>query len=55
VIPKGIRWEKPKDWQKAPRGARAGIQGIKDTELRAKIPYGLSLAICLACERELKV
>jgi hypothetical protein len=54
VIPEGIKWKKPKTWQDAPRGARTGTQGIKDAELRAKIPYGLSLAVCLACERELK-
>lgn len=53
VFPEGIKWQKPKDWVKAPRGSKVGTQGIKDKDLRAKIPYGLSFAICIACEREL--
>jgi len=40
---------------RAPRGSHiGGTQGIKSSEERAKIPYGLSLAICIACEEELK-
>jgi len=69
VIPEGIKWKKPKKWEKAPRGSKSGVQGIDGhyvkktypenrsnyifgSELRAKIPYGLSEAICLACESE---
>jgi hypothetical protein len=52
VLP-DVKWDKPKTWVKAPRGSRTGTQGIKDSALRAKIPYGLSLAVCLACEREM--
>jgi len=37
-------------WEKAPRGSRTGTQGIKDPAERAKIPYGLSLALCKATE-----
>jgi len=55
VLPSGIKWAKPKKWQKAPRGSKKGIQGfVRLPELRAKIPYGLSEVICLACEKELK-
>lgn len=36
----------------APRGAKTGTQGIKGTSERAKIPYGLSLAFLLACEKD---
>ena len=54
VMPKRIKWKKPKPWQKAPRGSNTGLQGITDRDLRAKIPYGLSLAICKACEKEIK-
>lgn len=53
VIPKRVKWKEPKKWEYAPRGSRKGIQGIKRADLRAKIPYGLSLAICLACEKEI--
>lgn len=38
------------EWEKAPRGSRKGTQGIKDPAERAKIPYGLSLALCRAVE-----
>jgi len=64
-----IEWRKPRKWQKAPRGSKSGTQGVtgktvkawpsnmadfvRKPELRAKIPYGLSLAVCLACEKEL--
>jgi site-specific DNA-cytosine methylase len=34
----------------APRGSRTGTQGIKGAHLRAKIPYGFSLAVCKAME-----
>lgn len=41
---------------RTPRGSKlSGIQSLKTPEERAKIPYSLSLAICEACERELKV
>jgi hypothetical protein len=45
--------------EKASRSAKSGVQGINNSfsnlgsrgkDLRAKIPYGLSLAVCLACE-----
>lgn len=36
---------------RAPREAKTGTQGLKDSASRAKIPYGLSLAICIACEK----
>jgi site-specific DNA-cytosine methylase len=48
--------------EKASRSAKAGTQAINNSfsnlgsrgaELRAKIPYGLSEAVCLACEIEL--
>ena len=32
-----------------------GTQSLKLAEERAKIPYGLSLAVCLACEEALKL
>lgn len=38
--------------ERAPRGTQAGLQRIKTPELRAKIPYDLSMAICKACEKE---
>jgi len=41
--------------ERSPRGShKTGIQSLKNPELRAKIPYGLSLAICFACEKEFK-
>lgn len=68
VLP-DVDWKKPKKWQKAPRNSKQGTQGITDKvikawpsnmesfvrapELRAKIPYPLSMAVCLACEKEL--
>jgi hypothetical protein len=48
--------------QKASRSAKSGLQGINNSfsnlgmrgkDERAKIPYGLSLAVCEACEKEL--
>lgn len=48
--------------ERAMRGSKRGTQGIiknrfynsiRSAELRSKIPYGLSLAVCLACEKEL--
>jgi len=37
---------------RAPRGSRTegSVQGIKDSAERAKVPYALSLAVCLAME-----
>lgn len=35
----------------APRGARTGTQGLPNADLRAKIPYDLSLEVCIAVER----
>ena len=52
------------DHEKASRGSKNGLQGINNSfsnlgmrgkDERAKIPYGLSLEICLACEKEIKV
>lgn len=41
----------------APRGSRTGTQGVgrgkADAAVRAKIPYGLALTVCLAAERDL--
>ena len=37
----------------APRGSKTGTQGIKNSALRALIPYELSLEMCLACEKEI--
>lgn len=37
----------------APRGSKTGTQGIKYAIFRSKIPYGLSLAVCLATEKDL--
>ena len=64
-----VEWRKPRKWEKAPRGSKKGVQGIdgkytkawpdnmanysSGSELRAVIPYGLSMAVCLACEKEL--
>jgi len=53
VIPKRIKWKEPKEWLAAPRGTSRGTQGLKDAALRAKIPYGLSEAVCIACEKDL--
>lgn len=39
--------------ESAPRGAKTGTQGLKNAALRAKVPYDLSLEICLACEKEI--
>lgn len=41
---------------RTPRGSNtSGIQKLKTRELRSKLPYGLSLAVCEACEKELGV
>lgn len=60
VIP-SMEWPKPKSWEKAPRGTKQGTQkhtwgkyGTYDSAERAKIPYGLSEALCKAIERELE-
>lgn len=53
VLPKSVDWSKPTKWVKASRGARTGTQGVKRAELRALIPYGLSLVVCIACEKEI--
>lgn len=39
--------------EKAPRGSLTGLQKIRNPELRALIPYKLSLELCLACENDL--
>ncbi len=38
--------------EEARRGAKTGTQGLKNSTLRALIPYELSLEICIACEKE---
>ena len=45
-----IDWRMPMKWEKAPRGAKKGVQGYTNPAEAAKIPYDFSLAICLACE-----
>ena len=40
-----------KDHASAPRGHHTGTQGIKGVAMRSMIPYQLSLAVCLACEK----
>jgi len=35
----------------APRGSSTGVQGIKGSANRGKIPYGLSLIVCMEAER----
>jgi len=48
--------------ERATRSSRKGVQAIissldkkRNPELRALIPYGLSLAVCKACEKELSI
>ena len=41
------------DHAPAPRGAKSGTQGRDGSVDRARVPYDLSLALCLACERDL--
>lgn len=38
------------DHERAPRGAKTGTQGLRDAAERGRIPYALSLAVCLAVE-----
>jgi hypothetical protein len=41
---------------RTPRGSNeSGIQKLKTREERTKIPYGLSLSVCLACEESLNI
>jgi len=54
VFPKTMKWSTTGFWDKTPRGSHnTGTQAIKTPEERAKIPYPLSLAVCLGCEKEL--
>ena len=39
--------------ESAPRGSATGTQGLKGPAARGKIPYGLSLEMCLAAEKSL--
>lgn len=39
----------------APRGSKKGTKAVPTPEERAKIPYGLSEEICIACESPLKI
>lgn len=45
------------DHASAPRGSKTpgSTQGIKGSPARALLPYGLSLALCVAMERDLKL
>jgi site-specific DNA-cytosine methylase len=52
-LPPSIIWREPVVWDKAARGSKTGTQGKINAAERAKIPYGLSLEMCLACERDL--
>jgi len=38
--------------ERAPRGSRKGVQGVKGAAERAIVPYELSLEVCKASERE---
>jgi hypothetical protein len=51
-----MKWFKPGWYDPTPRGAKnSGTQGAKrNPAKRALIPYGLSLAICKACEKALE-
>jgi hypothetical protein len=40
--------------ESAPRGSSRGVQGIKDSAERAKVPYLLSLTVCKAMEEWLE-
>lgn len=51
VLP-DVKFENPLKWQRASRSEKKGIQAMASPELRAKIPYALSEAVCLACEKE---
>lgn len=42
-----------RDHVAASRGARTGVQGLKDPATRSLIPYALSYSICLAAEKEI--
>jgi hypothetical protein len=43
------------DYTKCPRGSKiGGTQGMKNAEVRAKIPYKLSETICKLCEKHVK-
>ena len=64
ILPKGFIVKKCKPGalchERAIRSSKKGVQGIISSldkgmskEQRALIPYGLSLAVCLACEKEL--
>ena len=59
VFPKSFKPKRCKNGDdchdSAPRGSKTGTQGLANSELRAKIPYGLSLAVCLACEKEYEI
>lgn len=54
VLPEGIKWEKPTSWAGDNKNGKIVRGRLRDSALRAKIPYGLSLAVCLACENELR-
>lgn len=34
----------------APRGSSGGVQGLANSEVRARVPYALSMALCMAME-----
>jgi len=57
-----MKWPKPGPYEHVPRGSHGGVQRIapkksfaEQSALRALIPYKLSEAVCLACEKALNV
>lgn len=54
----GILWPPPcnngnPDHEPAPRGSKTGTQGLGRADVRAEVPYGLSLFVCQAAENYL--
>lgn len=48
-----MEWPKPKEWIKVPDNTNFGYWAPDSDPERAKIPYGLSEALCIAIEDEL--
>lgn len=57
-IPTGFMFRKCKNnskcHERASRGSKTGTQGLKNAEIRGKIPYQVSLEMCIACEKEIR-
>lgn len=49
-FPPNMIWPRPEKWIEAKRGSTTGTQGMEDSNLKAKIPYKLSEAFCIAVE-----